>query len=162
MDAAQLAQKTIEDSKKLPQDLQQDISQFQIIGFAKKYFTEHRKGIFRKHVPVEEMLVYSSGTLSKPLMLLSDSLKKDAMKCFKLINKIMHTKTAKESRWLYIQELIEKGIRNGGLRDEIFVQICKVFIYFILLFIHFSNLQRILACKMCMLFILIHYKWIGK
>src|SRR6266542_479837 len=42
----------------LPPELQQDINRFRIDGFARKYFNTHKKGIFRKKVPVEKMLLY--------------------------------------------------------------------------------------------------------
>ena len=42
----------------LPMDLKQQLTQFQLDGFAKKYFAEHRRGIFRRRVPVEKMMVY--------------------------------------------------------------------------------------------------------
>ena len=114
------------DSKKLPDGLLEDISKFQILGFAKQYFAEHRRGLFRRHVPVEVMLKYQSSALKAPLMVISPTLKKDACKCFKLIQKIMTPKADKTTNNANIQVLIEKGIRHGGLRDEIFLQICKV------------------------------------
>ena len=104
----------------------EDIEKFNIVGFAKKYFAEHRRGLFRRHVPVEEMLKYQSSLLKTPLMVLVPTLKKEACKCFKLVQKIMNPKTDVISNRSYIQQLIDKGIKNGGLRDEIFVQICKV------------------------------------
>jgi hypothetical protein len=42
----------------LPPELQQDINKFRIDGFARKYFTTHKKGIFRRKVPVEKMLLF--------------------------------------------------------------------------------------------------------
>jgi hypothetical protein len=45
--------------KKLPQGLLADIKQFKIEGFAKKFFTEHRKGLFRQRVPIEKMLIFT-------------------------------------------------------------------------------------------------------
>lgn len=42
----------------LPPELQEDISKFRIDGFARKYFTTHKKGIFRRKVPVEKMLLF--------------------------------------------------------------------------------------------------------
>ncbi len=103
-----------------------DIEKFSIVGFAKQYFSEHKKGIiFRRQVPIEEMLTYQSSSLKSPLMVLAPTLKKDACKCFKLIQKIMNPKTDLISRNAHVQLLIDKGIKHGGLRDEIFVQIIK-------------------------------------
>ncbi|KAL2916168.1 hypothetical protein HK105_204259 [Polyrhizophydium stewartii] len=109
----------------LPPNLLQDISQFKIDGFAKKYFSEHRRGIFRRKVPVEKMLLYQKDALRMPLMQLRPSLQKDAIKCFKILQKIMNPKYDFMGVFPDIQELLEKGVRVGGLRDEIFVQICK-------------------------------------
>jgi len=46
----------------LPAELRAHIGQFKIDGFAKKYFSEHRQGIFRRKVPVEKMLIYQKVT----------------------------------------------------------------------------------------------------
>ncbi|KAJ3219354.1 hypothetical protein HDU67_001573 [Dinochytrium kinnereticum] len=115
-------------TKILPDDLKRHINQFRIDGFAKKYFSEHRKGIFRRKVPVEKMLVFQKETLKTPLMVLSKNLRPDALKCFRVVQKVMsdlspgppYRSTLKD-----IQFLLEKGIMQGGLRDEIYVQICK-------------------------------------
>ncbi|KAJ1336502.1 hypothetical protein BSLG_007286 [Batrachochytrium salamandrivorans] len=109
----------------LPTNLLQDITQFKIDGFAKQYFSEHRRGIFRRKVPLEKMLIFQKDSLKSPLMQLRPSLHKDAIKCFKSIQKIMNPKMPLVSHFSDIQELLEKGIRVGGLRDEIFVQLCK-------------------------------------
>ncbi|KAI9205889.1 MyTH4 domain-containing protein [Polychytrium aggregatum] len=106
----------------LPSDLKVAIGQFRIDGFAEKYFSQHRAGLFRRKVPLEKMLVYSK-TLKAPLMVLNKKLHKDALKCFKLLSKIIDKNAGpcKEE----IQALTEKGILHGELRDEIYVQIIK-------------------------------------
>ncbi|KAI9092913.1 hypothetical protein DFS34DRAFT_281217 [Phlyctochytrium arcticum] len=110
--------------KVLPKDLKAQLSQFQIEGFASKYFSEHKRGIFfRRKVPVEKMLLYQKEPLRTPLMVLSKNLQKDALRCFKLIQKIMKNEPA--SVLQDTQTLLERGILHGGLRDEIYVQICK-------------------------------------
>ncbi|KAI8826685.1 Rho GTPase activation protein [Fimicolochytrium jonesii] len=111
-------------SKVLPVDLKSQLSQFRIEGFASKYFAEHKRGlIFKKTVPLEKLLVYQKDALKTPLMVLNKNLQKDALKCFKLIQKIM--KTDPSSAASDTQTLLEKGIMHGGLRDEIYVQMCK-------------------------------------
>ncbi|KAJ3112173.1 hypothetical protein HDU96_004874 [Phlyctochytrium bullatum] len=115
-------------TKILPDDLKRHINQFRIDGFAKKYFAEHRKGILRRRVPLEKMLVYQKEPLKLPLMVLSKNLRADALKCFRVIQKVMsdtspgppYRNTLKD-----VQFLLERGILQGGLRDEIYVQICK-------------------------------------
>jgi hypothetical protein len=62
-------------------------------------------------------------------MTLPKNLHKDAIKCFKLVQKVM-TDASKGPPFYgslkEFQSLLEKGIFQGGLRDEIYVQICKV------------------------------------
>jgi tRNA(Glu) U13 pseudouridine synthase TruD len=48
----------------LPEELKKAIENFKIDGYAKKYFGTQRKGIFRKKVPLEKMLVYQKVILS--------------------------------------------------------------------------------------------------
>ncbi|KAG0243294.1 hypothetical protein BGW41_002479 [Actinomortierella wolfii] len=131
----------------LPADLQSSISQFRIAGFAQKYFATHKKGIFRRKVPVEKMLLHQKSPLTQPLMVLNKrSVQKDALRCFKLIQKLMGERkgngyvgptnvtlgetcadlsiqSEEDIKWLL--ELIKKGLDFGELRDEIYVQLCK-------------------------------------
>ena len=44
--------------RSLPDDLKTEISQFQMVGFAQKFFSTQRQGIFRRIVPIEKMLIY--------------------------------------------------------------------------------------------------------
>ncbi|KAJ2999522.1 hypothetical protein HDV02_002669 [Globomyces sp. JEL0801] len=112
-------------NRQLPPDLKNDITQFQISGFAQKYFATHRKGIFRRKVPVQKMLVYQKDALGSPLLTLAQPLHKDATRCFKLLLKILTAKGELINSINEIQQLLEKGIRTGSLRDEIFVQSIK-------------------------------------
>ncbi|KAJ3054221.1 hypothetical protein HK097_002390 [Rhizophlyctis rosea] len=107
----------------LPMDLKQQLTQFQLDGFAKKYFAEHRRGIFRRRVPVEKMMVYQKDSLKTPLMVLNKTMHRDALKCFKSIQKIMSSKP--QNCVADVQQLLDKGIVHGELRDEIYVGICK-------------------------------------
>jgi len=108
----------------LPNDLKDNINQFQIEGFAHQYFMEHRAGIFRRKVPLEKLLVWSKDAIKAPLMVLNKELQKESPKCFKLIQRIMGDR-APLGQSEDIQDLLEKGIMNGQLRDEIYVQLCK-------------------------------------
>jgi len=101
-----------------------NINQFQIEGFAHQYFMEHRAGIFRRKVPLEKLLVWSKDAIKAPLMVLNKELQKESPKCFKLIQRIMGDR-APLGQSEDIQDLLEKGIMNGQLRDEIYVQLCK-------------------------------------
>jgi hypothetical protein len=113
-------------SKKLPDDLKFDISQFKIDGYAKKYFAVQRRGIFRRKVPLKKVLVYQKDPISGPLLMtMAPTLSKDAVKCFKTLQKILAGKGTMMDCFMDIQGLLEKGIRIGSLRDEIFVQSMK-------------------------------------
>ncbi|KAK9710499.1 hypothetical protein K7432_008394, partial [Basidiobolus ranarum] len=69
----------------LPPQLVQEIGQFQIDGFAKKYFATHKRGIFRRKVPMEKMLQWTKDSIKQPLMVLNKDVHRDALKCFKNI-----------------------------------------------------------------------------
>ncbi|CAB4376882.1 unnamed protein product [Rhizophagus irregularis] len=113
----------------LPPELQEDISKFRIDGFARKYFTTHKKGIFRRKVPVEKMLLFQKDLISQPLMTLNTNIQKDAIKCFKVIQRIMGDRSKGRNGPINVLEdiqwLLDRGISHGELRDEIYVQICK-------------------------------------
>ncbi|RUS18343.1 hypothetical protein BC937DRAFT_88864 [Endogone sp. FLAS-F59071] len=111
----------------LPSALQNDINQFAIDGFARQYFSKHKKGIFRRRVPVEEMLCWSRESIKLPLIVLNKDLHKDALKCYKHIQRVMGEKPRLKGITINedIQWLLDRGITQGQLRDEIYVQICK-------------------------------------
>lgn len=74
----------------LPHDLASDIQQFAESYFAKQYFSTHRTGfIFRRKVPVEQLMSWQKAPLSSPLLVLNRALHKDALKVFKVIQRIM-------------------------------------------------------------------------
>ncbi|KAG8829238.1 hypothetical protein FRC17_006910, partial [Serendipita sp. 399] len=78
------------DHRILPKNLAQEIQQFQVADFAKRYFSTHRTGLlFRRRIPVEQLMVWQKGPLSSPLLVLNRSLHKDAVKIFKIIQRIM-------------------------------------------------------------------------
>ncbi|KXS12662.1 hypothetical protein M427DRAFT_502256 [Gonapodya prolifera JEL478] len=115
--------------RSLPQDLSRDITQFRIEGFAKQYFSEHRKGLLRRRVPPEKMLEWSKDTMKSPLLILNKSVHKDAMKSFKSVQQVMGDRGGKPldaaATVEEMQRLLEMGINKGVLRDEILVQVCK-------------------------------------
>ncbi|KAJ3412665.1 hypothetical protein HDV05_000415 [Chytridiales sp. JEL 0842] len=113
----------------LPAELQRHIQQFQLVGFAQQYFAEHRKGIFRRKVPIDKMLRYKKDSLKAPLMNLPKTLHKDAVKCFKIIQRYMNDSWNSgppyRNHTRDLMTLLEAGIYQGGLRDELYVQVCK-------------------------------------
>jgi len=130
----------------LPQDLASDIQQFVESEYAKRYFSTHRTGfIFRRKVPVAQMMAWQKAPLTSPLLTLNRSLKQDAVKIFKVIQHIMGERERdrpagipvhngstcslpssgslsllEEERWL-----ISEGLAHGELRDEIYCQLMK-------------------------------------
>jgi hypothetical protein len=48
----------------LPAGLKNEINRFAIDGYAKKYFSTHKRGLFRKRVPINKMLKWSKVSTS--------------------------------------------------------------------------------------------------
>ncbi|EIM79976.1 RhoGAP-domain-containing protein [Stereum hirsutum FP-91666 SS1] len=74
----------------LPQALAEDIQQFVESDFAKQYFSTHKTGfIFRRKVPMEQMMTWQKTSLAGPLLNANRSLHKNAVKSFKIIQRLM-------------------------------------------------------------------------
>lgn len=136
----------------LPRGLAEDIQQFAVEDFAKRYFNTHRTGlIFKRKVPVEKMMSWQKGPLQAPLLVLNRSLHKDALKAFKVIQRIMgdrdrekpigiradpstsqvsSTGAGKEAYGIgsVLEEerwMLGEGLTHGELRDEVYCQVIK-------------------------------------
>ncbi|KAI8351794.1 hypothetical protein EDC96DRAFT_466952 [Choanephora cucurbitarum] len=111
----------------LPAGLQQEITRFAIDGFAKKYFATHKRGLFRRRVPMNQMLKWTKESIKQPLIMMNKDFNKDALKCFKLLQTIMgdRPRPRNTSEIEDIQFILTCGITKGQMRDEIYVQICK-------------------------------------
>ncbi|KXN90136.1 Rho GTPase-activating protein 39 [Leucoagaricus sp. SymC.cos] len=137
----------------LPQDLQMDIQQFSESDYAKQYFSTHRSGfIFKRRVPVEQLMTWQKSPLTSPLLMLSRVLGKDAVRIFKVIQRIMgdrereigfrlqqdtkvvatnlnasSTSLTPSLSGVLEEErwLIGEGLAHGELRDEIYCQLMK-------------------------------------
>ncbi|KAF5345370.1 hypothetical protein D9758_008505 [Tetrapyrgos nigripes] len=140
----------------LPQDLASDILQFSQSDYAKQYFSTHRTGfIFRRRVPVDQMMTWQKSPLSSPLLALNRSLNRDAVKIFKVIQHIMgdreRDKAVSGARAPELQAstvvsinasnvslnqsvggileeerwLLGEGLIHGELRDETYCQVMK-------------------------------------
>ncbi|TFY73511.1 hypothetical protein EWM64_g10501 [Hericium alpestre] len=137
----------------LPEDLATDIQQFVESEFAKQYFSTHRTGfIFRRKIPMEQMMTWQKAPLTSPLLNLTRYLHKDAVKIFKVIQRIMGdrerervgmryessastvpsltasvTSVSPGSVGLLEEErwLLGEGLTHGELRDEIYCQLTK-------------------------------------
>ncbi|KAG1467802.1 hypothetical protein G6F56_004205 [Rhizopus delemar] len=105
---------------------QNEINQFSIDGFAQKYFATHKRGLFRRRVPVKDMLRWTKDSIRQPL--LNDlGHKREALECFKVLQIWMgdRTKPRHYDLMQHIQTLLDCGISKGPMRDEIYVQICR-------------------------------------
>ncbi|KAL7754482.1 Lipase 5 [Sorochytrium milnesiophthora] len=108
-------------------ELRMHLNQLSIDNFARKFFATHTRGLFRRRVPIEKMLQWSKESLRLPLMVINKNLHKEALKCFKVIQRIMGDKPGGRNykQMDDIQWLLEKGIFCAEMRDEIYVQVCK-------------------------------------
>ncbi|KAF8482505.1 hypothetical protein DFH94DRAFT_367952 [Russula ochroleuca] len=116
----------------LPQDLASDIQQFVESEFAQQYFATHKTGfIFKRKVPVGQMMTWQRGPLAAPLLNLARPLHKDAVRAFRAVQRLMgdsekgaasgsNTPRLEEARWL-----LGEGLTYGELRDEIYCQVMK-------------------------------------
>ena len=119
-----------QEKKALPGQLMKDIGQFKIEGFAKKYFNTHKQGLlFKKKVPVEQMLIFTKDALSLPLMQVGKHLHKEAIARFRTLQKVMGDRQGSGPGGVGtnedVQEILNAGINHGELRDELYCQVCK-------------------------------------
>ncbi|CDO72777.1 hypothetical protein BN946_scf184994.g30 [Trametes cinnabarina] len=135
----------------LPQDLASDIQQFAESDFAHRYFSTHRTGfIFKRKVPVAQIMTWQKTLINTPLLNLNRSLNKEAVKTFKVIQRLMGDRE-REGRAVYVSSpakpfngsstslpsgmtnamleeerwLLSEGLSHGELRDEIYCQVIK-------------------------------------
>ncbi|KIK68921.1 hypothetical protein GYMLUDRAFT_236804 [Collybiopsis luxurians FD-317 M1] len=139
----------------LPHDLASDILQFSESAFAKQYFSTHRSGfIFKRRIPVAQLMTWQKALLSSPLLSLKGNLNRDAVKIFKVIQHIMSdrerdkfssvrstsdnhvstvapinssTTSLPHHNGVLEEErwLLGEGVAHGELRDEIYCQMMK-------------------------------------
>jgi len=110
--------------KRLSSEIICHIKNYGFDEYAKKNFMEHRRGIFRKKIPIENLLCWSKKSIRKPLLKSSRIYYKDALHCFSLIQRILGDKYS-NGKLDDIQKLVDIGLNNAGIRDEIYCQVCK-------------------------------------
>lgn len=109
-----------------------DESEFSFENFAKKFFLVHKEGLFRKKVPLQTMIRWSSSPISQTLTAIPINPKhknvpKEAVNIFRLIQMIMGDKELRKFPTIphVIQFVLEKGLFLTEARDELFSQVCK-------------------------------------
>ncbi|KAF8633637.1 hypothetical protein AX15_001324 [Amanita polypyramis BW_CC] len=140
----------------LPEDLASDIQQFAESEYARQYFSTHRTGfIFRRKVPVNQLMSWQKNPLTSPLLVINRILTKDAVKTFKVIQHIMGDREREKAVNVRLQPdthismiasinastaslnapntyileeerwLLNEGLTHGELRDELYCQLMK-------------------------------------
>nr|XP_002125699.2 rho GTPase-activating protein 39 [Ciona intestinalis] len=115
------AKKDFRASKKRPSDVSN------MESFAKSNLNVHKRGLLRKKITIHTMLSWTRDTIKKPMIMTKDKhTKKDACETFKLIQAYMGDKKVKKIEKFEIAlDVITKGWQGTGLRDEIYIQLCR-------------------------------------
>lgn len=106
--------------------LRKPSSETDIENWASKHFNTHTQGLFRRKVSIANMLAWSSESIKKPMIVTSDRhVKKEACEIFKLIQMYMGDRRAKADPLHVALEIATKGWSVQGLRDELYIQLCR-------------------------------------
>ncbi|XP_010810157.2 rho GTPase-activating protein 39 isoform X2 [Bos indicus] len=106
--------------------LRKPSSETDIENWASKHFNTHTQGLFRRKVSIANMLAWSSESIKKPMIVTSDRhVKKEACEVFKLIQMYMGDRRAKADPLHVALEIATKGWSVQGLRDELYIQLCR-------------------------------------
>ncbi|KAF8995464.1 hypothetical protein BDQ17DRAFT_1250698 [Cyathus striatus] len=140
----------------LPNDLATDIQHFSESEYARQYFSTHRSGfIFKRRVPVLQLMTWQKTPLSSSLLTLNKALQKNSITIFKVIQHLMGDREREKPATFRLQNdtsnsmtspvnasstslsvnsiglleeerwLLGEGLTHGELRDEIFCQLMK-------------------------------------
>lgn len=106
--------------------LRKPSSETDIENWASRHFNKHTQGLFRRRVSIANMLAWSSEPIKKPMIVTSDRhVKKEACEIFKLIQMYMGDRRAKADPLHVALEIATKGWSVQGLRDELYIQLCR-------------------------------------
>jgi hypothetical protein len=116
----------------LPLSIADEINSFQLENYARKFFDHHKKGVFRRQIPIKRMLRWDSDAIPNAMIKTSKTaVAKEAVTQFKNIQRYMgdaapsSTSKVQRSQMWYALQVIEKAVAMPELRDEIYVQLCK-------------------------------------
>ncbi|KAJ2718895.1 hypothetical protein GGI07_005527 [Coemansia sp. Benny D115] len=96
--------------------------------FASTQFASQKRGFLRRKVPLDEMISYSSETLTRPLMNLPRELTRDAVRSFRVIQRYMGNvdeDISQKEKFSDVLWLANIGVQQQPMRDEIFCQLAK-------------------------------------
>lgn len=118
----------VETINKMPDELRSDIHLFEMENYAKHYFRQQRKGLFRRAVSLGSLLEWTKELATCLLNNLPEEHAKTALELFKVIQMYMgdrpRSKAYKSSVDL-AQYLATVGGNTPPLRDEIYCQLIK-------------------------------------
>jgi Rho GTPase-activating protein 39 len=107
--------------------LMKEIAKFQLEGYAEKHFARHKHGVFRRQIPIREMLQFDSQPLSQPLLRLHDSGQaRQAVALFKKLQKASGVRGECKEPAKLLRDIVCAGLSTAELRDEIYCQIAKM------------------------------------
>jgi len=112
----------------LPQTIKEEINLFQLEGYAAHFFRQKKHGVFRKKIPVQELLQWTDEPLKGSLLVHTKKheMDKHAVACFKKVQCYMGDKDGSgRSKDEIGQRILRMGVNVGEMRDEIYIQLCK-------------------------------------
>ncbi|XP_019848832.1 PREDICTED: rho GTPase-activating protein 39-like isoform X2 [Amphimedon queenslandica] len=88
---------------------------------------QHKRGFFRRKVTIANMLSWTRDPIKQPMILTRDKeLRKESLELFKLVLQAMGDKKSKvKNPDALILEIMSRCWQKKGLRDELFVQLCR-------------------------------------
>ncbi|XP_078467427.1 rho GTPase-activating protein 39 isoform X4 [Lampetra planeri] len=106
--------------------LRKPSSESDIEGWASKHLNTHTQGIFRRKLSIVNLLSWSGEAIRKPLIVTADrTIMKEACEVFRLVQMYMGDRRCRLERAAVALEVARRGWSLQGLRDELFVQLCK-------------------------------------
>ena len=124
--------------KALPVSIADEINRFKLEDFAKKFFTEHKKGVFRRQIPIKRMLKWDKDPIPSSMIKMSKpSITKEAVNIFKHILKYMGDMQANQKGKIqrkpmfHALQIVQTAVQTPELRDEVYVQVRDIVLIFV-------------------------------
>uniref|UniRef100_A0A8C4PXY9 Rho GTPase-activating protein 39 n=1 Tax=Eptatretus burgeri TaxID=7764 RepID=A0A8C4PXY9_EPTBU len=106
--------------------LRKPSSESDIEDWASKHLNTHTQGLFRRKLSIGNLLAWSGEAIRKPLLVTADrAVAKEACETFRLVQMYMGDRRCRLERSTVALEVARRGWSVQGLRDEVFVQLCK-------------------------------------